>query len=221
MSSAGARFEQRCCRSTGRDRAPIRRLRSVRPSVRTTPRPTVWGLERFCLRSWPRPTSTMLVAQASVRNRPRRHIRCSSRPSASVPRIRSVSASSSASPQRRTDMLTGRQVPTSSFASVELESYRPGSTRSVAPRVGPYVRCQVPVPVLQVGSGSCVTHRGRFQAALMRDGRPPALANAPCSRLRSWRIGCTRSTSPPAVISTLLSTIATCTWRPRCALPAR
>ena len=81
--------------------------------------------------------------------------------------------------------------------------------------------CQVPVPVLQVGSGSCVTHRDRFQAALTRDGRPPALANAPCSRLRSWRIGCTRSTSPPAVISTLLSTIATCTWRPRCALPAR
>ena len=35
----------------------------------------------------------------------------------------------------------------------------------------------------------------------MREGRPPALANAPCSRLRSWRIGCTRSTSPPAVIS--------------------
>ena len=59
----------------------------------------------------------------------------------------------------------------------------------------PSARCQVPVPVLQVGSGSCVTAWRRFQAALMREGRPPALANAPCSRLRSWRIGCTRSTS--------------------------
>ena len=81
--------------------------------------------------------------------------------------------------------------------------------------------CQVPVPVLQVGSGSCVTHPRRFQAALIRDGRPPAFANAPCSRLRSWRIGCTLSTSPPAEISTVPSTMATWTWRPRCALPAR
>ncbi len=54
-------------------------------------------------RNWPRPTSTMLVAQALVLNRPRRHIRCSSSPSASVWAMRSMSASNSTSPKRRTD----------------------------------------------------------------------------------------------------------------------
>ena len=53
--------------------------------------------------NWPRPTSTMPVAQALVRNRPHRHIRCSSRPSARVSPILAVSAASSASPQRLTD----------------------------------------------------------------------------------------------------------------------
>ena len=70
------------------------------------------------------------------------------------------------------------------------------------------------------GSGSCVTDRRGFQAALMREGRPPALANAPCSRDRSCRIGCTLSTYPPAVISTVSPTTATWTWRPRLAVPA-
>ena len=39
----------------------------------------------------------------------------------------------------------------------------------------------------------------------MREGRPPALAKAPCSRERSWRIGWTLRTSPPAEISTVLA----------------
>ena len=48
----------------------------------------------------------MLVPQALVRNRPRRIIKCSSRPSADTREIRSVSASSSAAPQRLTAELT-------------------------------------------------------------------------------------------------------------------
>ena len=36
---------------------------------------------------------------------------------------------------------------------------------------------------------------------MMREGRPPALANAPCSRLRSCRMAWTLRTSPPAEIS--------------------
>ena len=49
-------------------------------------------------------------------NRPRRHIRCPSRPSASTSLMRAVSASSSAEPQRRTDSYTGRQLHPSSAA---------------------------------------------------------------------------------------------------------
>ena len=45
--------------------------------------------------------------------------------------------------------------------------------------------CQVPVPVFRFGSGSCVPVPEGFQAALIREGRPPALANAPFSRERS------------------------------------
>lgn len=60
-----------------------------------------------------------------------------------------------------------------------------------------------------------------FQAALMREGRPPALANAPFSRDRSWRIGCTFNSSPPAEISTVSPTIATWTWRRACCLLIR
>ena len=61
---------------------------------------------RLISSGWPRPTSTMLVPQALVRNRPRRIIKCSSRPSADTREIRSVSASSSAAPQRLTAELT-------------------------------------------------------------------------------------------------------------------
>ena len=67
--------------------------------------------------SWPRPTSTTLVAQALARNRPRRPIRCSSSPSASVTAMRCVSAASSASPQRRTDSFTRCQLQPSSSAT--------------------------------------------------------------------------------------------------------
>ena len=74
-------------------------------------------LPRTMSSSWPRPTSTMLVAQALARNRPRRHVRVSSSPSAKTSEIRSVSASSSASPQRRTDVFTGCQLHPSSEAT--------------------------------------------------------------------------------------------------------
>ena len=57
-------------------------------------------------RSCPRLTSTMLVDQALAPNRPRRHIRVSSSPKADTAEIRSVSTSSSAEPQRCTDVLT-------------------------------------------------------------------------------------------------------------------
>ena len=53
--------------------------------------------------SWPRPTSTMLVDQVLARYRPRRANRVSSSPSACTAPTRSVSASSSAEPQRRVD----------------------------------------------------------------------------------------------------------------------
>jgi len=59
----------------------------------------------------------MLVAQALRRNRPRRANRCSSRPNAWVSPIRSTSASSSASPQRCTDALTGCQLQPNSEAT--------------------------------------------------------------------------------------------------------
>ncbi len=67
--------------------------------------------------NWPRPTSTTPVAQALVRNFPRRHIKCSSRPNDSVSPIRSTSASSSATPQRCTDPFTGSQLHPSSDAT--------------------------------------------------------------------------------------------------------
>ena len=39
----------------------------------------------------------------------------------------------------------------------------------------------------------------------MRGGRPPGLARAPCSRVRSWRIGWVRMSSSPTEISTVLA----------------
>ena len=92
-----------------------------------------------------------------------------------------------------------------------------GPTRAL--RTCPNPRCRsvksrypcsvlAPVVVLQLGG---------VQAALMRWGRPPGLAKAPCSRERSWRMGWVLMTSPPEEISTTSPTIAICTWRRRCA----
>ncbi len=82
-----------------------------------------------------------------------------------------------------------------------VKSGRPTSYESVKSRF----LCSglAPVPVLHPREG--------FHAALDREGRPPALANAPCSRDRSCLIGCTRKISPPAETSTVSPTIATWT----------
>ena len=76
-------------------------------------------------RNLPADTSTMLVAQASVLNLPRFHIRVSFKPRALVLPMRAVSASSRASPQRRTDRLTGCQLHPSSSAMSFMGRPRP------------------------------------------------------------------------------------------------
>ena len=74
----------------------------------------------------------MLVPQVLARNRPRRIIKCSSRPSAATSEIRSVSASSRARPQRCTARLTAcHPQPSSAAASL---SGRPRPAWRVAHR---------------------------------------------------------------------------------------
>ena len=166
--------------------------------------------------SWPRPTSTMPVAQALVRNRPRRHIRCSSRPSASVWAMRSVSAASSASPQRRTDAFTGCQLhPNSSEMSPRGRSSPPWRVAQRPARVVSFSRggaisgsCSVTVPAPQPRSGQrhrrlCHTSRtarpnaGRSTSAT---GRSPSDHSGPPQPpqpgLGARRRTCTRSGSP-------------------------
>ena len=171
--------------------------------------------------SWPRPTSTMPVAQALVRNRPRRHIRCSSRPSASVWAMRSVSASSSASPQRRTDAFTGCQLHPSSSEMSPTGRPRPPWRVAQRParavsfsRGGAISRSRsVTVPAPQPRSPQrhrrlCQTSRtGRPNAgrSTSATGRSPLDHNAPPQRshagLGALRRMCTRS-GPPASSST-------------------
>ena len=111
--------------------------------------------------NWPEPTSTMLVAQALVRNRPRRHISVSSSPSASTFETRWVSASSSAPPQPRTDALTVcHEQPNSAATSL---TGRPRPAWRVANRAARDVNnarreaispaCSTAVPDAQLSSG--------------------------------------------------------------------
>ena len=168
-------------------------------------------------RSWPRPTSTTLVAQALVRNRPRRPIRCSSRPSASVQPMRCVSASSSAPPQRRTDSFTGCQLQPNS--SARSPSGRPSPPWRVAQRPalvvsfsrGGAIRgsCSVTVPAPQPRSGQ--RHRrllhqphrpAERRQVHQRHGRSPSDHNGPPqpphAGLGARRCTCTRSGAPGA-----------------------
>ena len=129
-------------------------------------------------RSWPRPTSTMLVPQVLARNRPRRHIKCSSRPSAKTSEILAVSASMSASPQRRTDALTGCQLHPSSEAT--SLTGRPRPARRVAQRPARTVNrsrtgtiagsCSVTAPA----EHPCRAHRHRRLCHTSRTVRPNA-----------------------------------------------
>lgn len=92
--------------------------------------------------------------------------------------------------------------------SPELSSCRvPMSSAAFQPRLGS-VKSRYPCSGL---APVAVFHPGWGYAALVREGRPVALANAPFSLERSCRIGNVRRTSPPAEISTSLPTIATCT----------
>ena len=119
-----------------------------------------------------------LASSGRSRSDARRHIRCSSRPSASVWAMRSVSASSSASPQRRTDAFTGCQLHPSSSATSPRR--RPSPPRRVAQRPARVVSfsgggaisaaCSVTVPVPQPPSGQ--RHRRLCQTS--RAGQPNA-----------------------------------------------
>ena len=129
-------------------------------------------------RSWPRPTSTMPLPQALVRNRPRRIIKCSSRPSADTREIRSVSASSSAAPQRLTAELTVCHTQPSSAAT--SLSGRPRPAWRVAHRAARAVNsalagaisaaCSVALPASQPPRGQ----RQRRLCHTSRTGRPNA-----------------------------------------------
>ena len=116
--------------------------------------------------------STMLVAQALRRNRPRRHIKCSSRPNAWVSPIRSVSACSSASPQRCTDAMTGYQLqPNSEATSLNRRprpawrvTQRPARVVNRSRRGATTGSCSVTVPPSTPSSGNatdaCATPAG-------------------------------------------------------------
>ena len=167
-------------------------------------------------RSWPRPTSTMLVPQVLARNRPRRHIKCSSRPSAKTSEILTVSASMSASPQRRTDALTGCQLHPSSEATSLTGRPRPAWRVAQRPartvnrsRTGTIAgSCSVTAPA----EHPCRAHRHRRLCHTSRTVRPNAgrstnsTARSPLDHngppqpphggLRARRRMCTRSGSP-------------------------
>ena len=129
-------------------------------------------------RSWPRPTSTMPLPQVLVRNRPRRIIKCSSRPSADTREIRSVSAPSSAAPQRLTAELTVCHTQPSSAAT--SLSGRPRPAWRVAHRAARAVNsalagaisaaCSVALPASQPPRGQ----RQRRLCHTSRTGRPNA-----------------------------------------------
>ena len=162
-------------RSNTAQRIPARQPRG-RPSSHRVGALAV--LPRTMSRSWPRPTSTMLVPQALVRNRPRRIIKCSSRPSADTREIRSVSASSSAAPQRLTAELTVCHTqPRSAATSL---SGRPRPAWRVAHRAALAVNsalagaisaaCSVALPASQPPRGQ----RQRRLCHTSRTGRPNA-----------------------------------------------
>ena len=83
----------------------------------------------------------MLVAQALALKRPRLRIRVSSKPRALVLPMRAVSASSSASPQRRTDRLTGCQLHPQLFGHVFY-----GPAAACLPCRPPARSCGEPLP---------------------------------------------------------------------------
>ena len=124
---------------------------------------------------WPRPTSTMPVAQARLAKRPRRQNRVSSRPSASVWAIRPVSASSSAWPQRRTDALTVCHPQPSAAAMSPIGSPRPA--RRVAHRAARAVSSARPGAISEscsVNDGAPQPARGHLHRRLLHQPGGPA-----------------------------------------------
>ena len=116
----------------------------------------------------------MPVAQALARNRPCRHIRCSSSPSADTSEILSAPAASSAQPQRRTGAFTGCRLQPSSRAMSSWERPRPDwrvaqrPARAVSPSRSGAIRgsCSVTVPAARSGSPQ------RHRRLLHRPPRP-------------------------------------------------
>ena len=158
----------------------------------------------------------MLVAQALRRNCPRFHIRCSSRPSACVSPMRATSASSSASPQRRTEPFTGCQLHPSSVAT--SPTVRPRPAWRTAQRPARVVRrsrggaiagsCSVTVPAAhseppQRQRRLChtsTTARPNAGRSTNSTSRSPSDHNGPPHRSQSGldarRRTCTRNGSP-------------------------
>ena len=169
-------------------------------------------------RSWPRPTSTMLVPQVLVRNRPRRIIRCSSRPSADTREIRSVSASSSAAPQRLTAELTVCHTQPSSAATSLSGRPRPAwrvahrAARDVNSALGGAISraasVTVPAPQPRLGQRHprlCHTSRTRRPNAgrsTSTTARSPSDHNTPPQPphggLAARQRTCTRNGPPPS-----------------------
>ena len=166
-------------------------------------------------RSWPRPTSTMLVPQVLTRNRPRRIIKCSSRPSAATSEIRSVSASSRAPPQRCTARLTACHPQPSSAPRSLSGRPRPAwrvahrAARDVSSALGGAISrsASVTVPAPQPRLGQ--RHRRTSLAGLPNAGRStsttarsPSDHNGPPQPPHGGRAArqrtCTRNGPPPS-----------------------
>ena len=158
----------------------------------------------------------MLVDQDLARNRPRRPIKVSSRPSASTSEIRSVSAASSASPQRRSEAFTGCQLHPSSAATSSTGRALPAWRVAQRPaRVVSFSRagaisgsCSVTVPAEQPACGQrhrrlCHTSRAGLPNAgrsTNSTSRSPSDHNTPPQRsqtgLGARRRMCTPSGAP-------------------------
>ena len=160
----------------------------------------------------------MPLPQALVRNRPRRIIKCSSRPSADTREIRSVSAPSSAAPQRLTAELTVCHTQPSSAATSLSGRPRPAwrvahrAARDVNSALGGAISaaCSVTVPAPQPRLGQrhrrlCHTRRTRRPNAgrsTSTTARSPSDHNTPPQPphggLAARQRTCTRNGPPPS-----------------------
>ena len=148
--------------------------------------------------NWPEATSTMLVLQERVANRPRRQNRVSSSPSATTRAILSPSASNRSWPQRRTDELTVCQSQPSTAAVSDIAPPRPA--RRVAHRAARVVNsvrsgamagsCSLNQPAEHPergsASGACATPKG--VADDRKDGSPTTGLSSQAPRQRCHRV---------------------------------